>query len=229
MVLTRPRARATLGLINAEAGAQVTMIGGRFENTLTNAQRQPLGAQVAVINAAGRSSVTVHDLTVTSYGGYRLVETSNGQAGYDGAAQFSGTLRLNHPAPPYSLPLSAMSGTLDMTIAGQREIYSFERLRHWRKRFVLRDGEFRYVFGPAGLLARARVYATPGVTICAAGQLTALWLGRLGDNGSNLADGPTREIESGRGVNCCGVWRRYRRRGVEPAPPATVFAVRHGC
>ena len=201
VLVQRPRARATLGLIKAEAGAQVTVIGGRFENTLTNAQGQPLGAQVVVINAQGRSSVTVHDLTITGYGGYRLVETSNGQAGYEGSALFSGTLRLNHPTAPFSVPLSGVTGTLDLTIAGTREIYDFERLRHWRKRFVLRDGEYRYAFGPAGLLARARVYATPGVTVGNAGQLTGLWLGRLGNNGSNLADGVTREIEAGRDVN----------------------------
>ena len=201
VLVQRPRARATLGLIKAEAGAQVTVIGGRFENTLTTAQGQPLGNQVVVINAQGRASVTVHDLTVTGYGGYRLLETSNGQIGYDGSALFSGTLRLNHPTPPFSVPLSGVTGRLDLTIGGTREIYNFERLRHWRKRFVLRDGEYRYAFGPAGLLARARVYASPGVTVGANGQLTGLWLGRLGNNGSNLADGVTREIEAGRDVN----------------------------
>jgi len=201
VMLLRPRARATLCLVAAEAGAEVTVIGGRFENTLTNAQGQPLGTQVVAINAVGRASVTVHDLTVSGYGGYRLVETSNGQPGYDGSALFSGTLRLNHPTPPYSVPLNGVTGTLDMTVAGTREIYNFERLRNWRKRFVLRDGEYRYAFGLAGLLARARVYATPGVSVGSGGQLTGLWLGRLGDNGSNLADGATREIEPGRDVN----------------------------
>ena len=201
VLVQRPRARATLGLIKAEAGAQVTVIGGRFENTLTTAQGQPLGNQVVVINALGRASVSVHDLTITGYGGYRLLETSNGQIGYDGSALFSGTLRLIHPTPPFSVPLSEVTGLLDLTIGGTREIYNFERLRHWRKRFVLRDGEYRYAFGPAGLLARARVYATPGVTVGATGQLTGLWLGRLGNNGSNLADGVTRKIEAGRDVN----------------------------
>ena len=201
VMLLRPRAKATLTLVNAEAGAQVTVIGGRFENTLTNAQGQSLGSQVVVINVLGRASATVHDLTITGFGGYRLLETSNGVVGYDGSALFSGTLRLNHPTAPYSVPLNGVTGTLDMTIAGVREIYNFERLRHWRKRFVLRDGEYRYAFGPAGLLARARVYATPGVSVGAAGQLTGLWLGRLGNNGANLADGAAREIEPGHDVN----------------------------
>ena len=201
VLVQRPRARATLGLIKAEAGAQVTVIGGRFENTLTNAQGQPFGGQVVVINSQGRASVTLHDLTITGYGGYRLLETSNGQIGYDGSALFTGTLRLNHPTAPFSVPLAELSGMLDLTIGGTREVYNFERLRHWRKRFVLRDGEYRYAFGPAGLLARARVYATPGVTVGAAGQLTGLWLGRLGNNGANLAGGPPSEIEAGRDVN----------------------------
>ena len=201
VLLSRPRARATLGLVNAEAGSQIAVIGGRFENTLVNAERKPLGAQVVVINAVGRASVSVHDLTVTGYGGYRLVETSNSQVGFEGSVQFSGTVRLNHPTAPYSVPLGGINGTLDLTIAGTRELYSFDRLRHWRKRFVLRDGEYRYAFGPAGWLARARVYATPGVSVGATGQLTGLWLGRLGDNGFNLAHGPTHEIEPGRDVN----------------------------
>ncbi|MFM5893996.1 MAG: hypothetical protein ACKOQM_06130 [Novosphingobium sp.] len=201
VMMLRPRAKGTLCLVGAEAGAEVTVIGGRFENTIVSAQGQSLGSQVVVVNALGRASVTLHDLTITGFGGYRLLETSNGQAGYDGAALFSGTLRLIHPTSPFSVPLNGVTGTLEMTIAGVREIYNFERLRHWRKRFVLRDGEFRYAFGPAGLLARARVYATPGVSVGAAGQLTGLWLGRLGNNGSNLAEGPTREIEAGRDVN----------------------------
>ncbi len=200
-VLLRPRARATLGLARGEAGAQFTVIGGMFENTLTNAQGQPLGNQIAVINAQGRSSITVHDLTITGFGGYRLLETSNGFAGYDGVATFSGTLRLNHPTSPYSVPLNSVTGTLDLTINGIREIYNFERLRHWSKRFVLRDGEYRYVFGPAGLLARARGYVTPGVTTGPSGQLTGLWVGRQGNNGSNYADQPSGGLVPGKDVN----------------------------
>ena len=200
-LLLRPRARNTLSLVNAEAGAQVTVIGGQFDNTIVNAQGQSLGSQVVVVNAVGRASLTIHDLTITGFGGYRLFESSNGVAGYEGVAQFSGTLRLNHPTAPYSIPLSSVTGTLDMTIGGVREIYNFERLRHWRKRFLLRDGEYRYAFGPAGLLARARAYTTPGVTLGAGNQLTWFLLGRQGDNGANMADGPTRTLQPGKDVN----------------------------
>ena len=200
-LLNRPRARATRGLVSAEAGAQITLIAAQFENSIVDGAGASLGNQVVVVNAVGRSSVTVHDLTVTGFGGYRLLETNNGVSGYDGVATFSGTLRLNHPTAPYSIPLGSMTGTLDITIAGLREIYNFERLRHWRRRFVLRDGEYRYAFGPAGLLARARVYATPGVTVGAAQQLTGLWLGRQGDNGYNLADGPNKRIDPGKDAN----------------------------
>ena len=200
-LLNRPRARATKGLVSAEAGAQVTLIAAHFENSIVDGAGASLGSQVAVVNAVGKSSVTVHDLTVTGFGGYRLLENSNGIGGFDGVATFSGTLRLNHPTAPYSIPLNSMTGTLDITIAGLREIYNYERLRHWRKRFVLRDGEYRYAFGPAGLLARARVYATPGLTVGTAQQLTGLWLGRQGDNGYNLADGPNKRIDPGKDVN----------------------------
>ena len=195
-LVLRPRARATLGLIKAEAGAHVTVIGGMFENTLVDAQGQPLGIGVVVINVQGNSSVTVHDLTITGFGGYRLMEPSNGQAGYDGVAQFSGTLRLIHPTAPFSIPLKSISGMLEITIAGVRESYNFERLRHWRKRFVLRDGEYRYVMGPAGLLARARGYVTPGVTLGAGNQLHSFYLGRKDANGANYVDA----LKSGKDV-----------------------------
>lgn len=200
-VVLRPRARATKSLIKAEAGAHVTVIGGLFENTIVDAQGQSLGNQVVVVNAQGRASLTLHDLTITGYGGYRLMEVSNSNGDFDGVAQFSGTLRLNHPTAPFSIPLRAITGLLDMTIGGVREIYNFERLRHWRKRFVLRDGEFRVVFGPAGLLTRVRAYVTPGVTLGPAGQLPSFYLGRQGNNGNNLAAPGPFNLQAGKDVN----------------------------
>lgn len=199
-LLNRPRARGTLNLIKAEAGAEVTAIGGCFENTAVDGAGQSRGEQVAVVLAVGRSSVTVHDLTVTGFGGYRLVETSNGQVGYEGVALLSGTTRLVHPSAPYSITLSSITGTLDITIAGTREIYNLERLRHWKRRFVLRDGQYLYAFGPAGLLARARAYASPGLTVGAGQQLPSFYLGRSGDNGFNIADGPTMQLDPGKDV-----------------------------
>ncbi len=201
VLLNRPRARGTTCLVQAEAGAHVAVIGGMFENTLRNGLGESLGKDIVVLNAVGRSTMTVHDLTIAGYGGYRLVETGNGVAGYDGAVALSGTLRLRHPTAPYSIPLNGMAGTLDVTIAGIREVYHFGRLRHWKKRFVLRDGEYRYAFGPAGLLTRARAYVTPGVTIGAGQQLSGLWIGRQSDNGLNYADGPNRKLEPGKDVN----------------------------
>lgn len=196
-LLNRPRARGTISLVKAEAGAEVSVIDGSFENTAVNASGQSRGADVAVINVLGRSSVTAHDLTVTGFGGYRLVETSNGQPGYDGVALLSGTTRLEHPTAPFSIPLGAITGTLDLTIAGTREIYNFARLRHWRRRFVLRDGEYLYAYGPPGILAKARAYASPDLAIGAGGQLTGFWLGRQSDNGANLADGATARLAPG--------------------------------
>jgi hypothetical protein len=199
-LLIRPRARSTLTLVKAEAGAEVNVIGGAFENTMVDAAGQPRGTQVAVILALGSASVTVHDLTVTGFGGYRLLETSNGQPGFDGAALFSGVTRLRHPTAPFSIPLAAIVGTLELKIGGVREVYNFARLRHWRRRFVLRSGEYRYAFGPAGLLARARVYTSPGVTVGSGQQLTGLYVGRSSDNGTNVADGAARQLEPGMDV-----------------------------
>lgn len=200
-LVLRPRAKGTISLIKAEAGAHVTVIGGLFDNTLVNAQGQSPGNQIVVVNALGRSSLTLHDLTITGFGGYRLMEVSNGNGDYDGFAQFSGTLRLNHPTAPYSIPLRAITGLLDLTIGGLRETYNFERLRHWRKRFVLRDGEYRVVFGPAGLLARVRAYVTPGLTLGTGGQLPSFYLGRQGNNGNNLAAAGPFNLQAGKDVN----------------------------
>lgn len=91
-------------------------------------------------------------------------------------------------------------GTLDMTIAGVREVYSFEHLRSWKRRLLLRDGEFLYAFGPPGLLVRARAYTTPGVTVGNGQQLTGLWLGRSSANGANIAAGTTAQLEPGKDV-----------------------------
>ena len=199
-LLLRPRAKAALCLIKAEAGAEACVVGGHFENTRTDAQGQSLGTQVVVINAVGRAAVTVHDLTVTGFGGYRLVETSNGAVGYEGSVELSGVTRLRHPAAPFSIPLDAITGTLDMTIAGVREVYLFQRLRQWKRRFALRDGEYVYAFGPIGLLVRARAYTSPGLTLGAGQQLTGFYLGRSSDNGTNIADGPGKRLDPGKDV-----------------------------
>ncbi len=201
VMMTRPRAKGTKAFIHCEAGAHVSVIGGHFENTMLDAQGQPLGYDVVVLDALGRSTITAHDLTVSGYGGYRLIEESNGQQGYDGAVVLSGTVRLRHPTPPFSIPLNSITGKLDMTIDGVREVYDFSRLRYWKKRFVLRDGEYRYAFGPAGLLARARAYVSPGIAIGSAGQLTGFWMGRRGDNGTNYAGEPTTKLQAGVDVN----------------------------
>lgn len=189
VLLTRPHAKGLLGLVKAEAGAEVTVIGGHFENTMTDPGGQSFGTAVRVINAMGRGSVALHDLTVTGFGGYNLAETENGQTGYEGAVTLTGITRLRHPDMPFALPIPGMSGTLDMEIAGQRELHDFARLRQWKRRFALRDGEYLFAFGPPGILVRASCYTTPGLTVGVGGQLAGLWLGRSGSNGSNLAGG----------------------------------------
>lgn len=83
MVLVRPQARSCKSLIRAEAGAEVQVTGGHFENTLTDANGLSLGQGIVVIDCAGRGNVSVRDLTVTGFGGYRLVEVNNGVAGYE--------------------------------------------------------------------------------------------------------------------------------------------------
>lgn len=190
VLLLRPQARGARSLVRAEAGAEVQVQGGHFENTAVDAGGQPLGSFVTVIDAAGRGNVAVRDLTVTGFGGYKLAETSNGQPGFDGTVQFSGITRLRHPAMPFSIPVKAITGLLDMEIAGQREVHDFTRLRRWSRRFLLRDNEYLYAYGPPGILVRASFFTTSGLSVGPGGQLTGVWLGREGDNGTNVATGP---------------------------------------
>ena len=195
--IIRPHARGLLTLVKAEAGAEASVIGGHFENTITNAAGQTLGNAVAVIQAVGQGSVSVHDLTVTGHGGYRLAETSNGAADYGGKVHFSGTTRLRHAYEPWSIPVTQMSGRLDMILGGVREVYDFDHLRTWKRRFTLRDNQAIYAFGPPGIMVRASVYASEGLTVGAGQQLTGLWIGRAGDNGYNLANGVNGQIVAG--------------------------------
>jgi len=173
------------------------VFGGHFENTMTNASGQSLGENVTVIQALGRSVVSVHDLTVTGHGNYRLAETSNGAAGYEGSIRFNGVTRLRHPTSPFSIPVTQFSGKLDMVIGGVREVYDFDRLRSWKRRFVLRDNQAVYAFGPPGIMVRGNVYASNALTVGAGQQLNGLWIGRSGDNGFNLAAGVNGQIVPG--------------------------------
>lgn len=200
VVLERPLASGTLCLVNAEAGAEVKVFAPGFENTAVDPAGASRGPVVVVFNAVGRARISVHDLTVTGFGGYRLAETSNGAADSKGVIHFSGITSLKHPAAPFSIPVEFMSGRLDLTIGGVREIYDFDRLRPWKRRMTLRDGEYLNVFGPPGLLARARVSTSPGVTVGAGGQLLGLWVGRAGNNGFNVADGAVAQIVPGQDI-----------------------------
>lgn len=200
VVLVRPHARSCKSLVRAEAGAEVQVIGGHFENTLTDTEGQSLGQGIAVIDCAGRGNVSVRDLTVTGFGGYRLVEANNGVAGYEGTAQLTGTIKLRHPTMPFSLPVRSINGLLDMEIGGTREVHDFSRLRRWTRRFQLRDDQRLFAFGPRGILARASVFTSSGVTVGTDQQLTGLWLGREGSNGVNLVVSPFGPIASGSDV-----------------------------
>lgn len=197
VVLVRPQARSCKSLIRAEAGAEVQVTGGHFENTLTDANGLSLGQGIVVIDCAGRGNVSVRDLTVTGFGGYRLVEVNNGVAGYEGTVQLTGTIKLRHPTMPFSLPVRSINGLLDMEIGGVREVHDFSRLRRWKRRFQLRDNQRLFAFGPRGVLARASVFTSSGVTVGVDQQLTGLWLGREGNNGVNLVVPPFGPIASG--------------------------------
>lgn len=190
VTLIRPQARGTRSLLRAEAGAEIQVIGGHFENTLTDAAGQSLGTAISVVEASGRGNVSIHDLTISGFGGYRLAEVNNGQPGYEGSVQITGTLRLRHPTMPYSIPVKSINGVLDMEIGGIREVHDFTRLRRWSRRFMLRDNEYLYAFGPPGILVRASFFTSAGITTGTGNQLTGMWLGREGNNGANVTAAP---------------------------------------
>ncbi len=200
IVLNRPRAKSARSLVKAEAGAEVLIVGGHFENTMVDTAGNSLGSNIIVINASGRGSVTAQDTTITGFGGYRLAETSNSLPDYSGNVLFTGTTRMKHAISPYSLPLETISGLLDMEIAGVRQVYNFDKLRGWKRRFLLRDNEFLAVFGPIGILVRAQIYTSPGVTAGAGQQLTGFYVGRSGANGSNVAQGANGQLVPGQDV-----------------------------
>lgn len=197
VVMIRPTARGTTRLIRAEAGAEVTVIGGRFDNTLVDSSGKALGTTVAVIEALGQGKVSVHDSTVTGHGGYRLAEVNNGQPDYPGTVQFTGILRMVHPDMPWSIPVDRINGILDMDNGGVREVHDFTRLRRWKRRFQLKDNEYLYAYGPPGILVRANFYVSPGLTTGPGQQMTGLWLGREGDNGWNVAVPPYGPLATG--------------------------------
>lgn len=186
-----------LNMIRAEAGAEVSISGAHFENTLTDAQGDPLGTDIKLFTATGRSKISLHDTSISGHGGYILSAVSNGNPGEDGSVHLSGRTRLVHPDDPYQIPIQTMSGLLDMEIGGSREIYNLDKLRVYRRRFNLRDGQYRAALGPMGILVRARVYCSPGLAIGQGQQLNAFTIGRQGDNGGNAAQGAYGGLQAG--------------------------------
>ncbi|WP_114521338.1 hypothetical protein [Altererythrobacter sp. ZODW24] len=195
--LVRPSAAGARTMIRAEAGAEVQAIGARFENNFYDENGNSLSDQVKVFSASGRSRISLHDTTITGDGGYCFSVQSNGVSGHDGDICISGRTVLVHSHDPYQLPIGRMSGVLDMKIGGSRETYDLDKLRPYRRRFNLRDGQYLSTLGPSGLLVKCRVYVSPEITVGPGQQLQAFTLGRQGDNGGNVAHGSMGGIQPG--------------------------------
>ncbi len=177
-----------------EAAASAQVQGGIFENTGDPQTGQSLAGDCHVFTALGNSNLVVEDFTVTGHGGYALAITKNGASEYDGTIEFRGRTTLIHPAEPGYFDCRSMRGTLDLQIAGNRELFDFARLRTWRRRIWLRNGLSQNIYAPEGVLVSARVYASAGLTFGTGAALQALWIGRLGHNGANHAG----ELAAGR-------------------------------
>jgi hypothetical protein len=86
------------------------------------------------------------------------------------------------------VPLQAIHGKLDLTIGGQRDIYDMDRLRHWKRRFALRNGMYSYIRpGIAGMVVALRAYASPGLTVGLGQRLASCYIGKTTNNGADYA------------------------------------------
>ena len=171
-------------VIAAEAQSEAWVSGGRFDNTGSPADGSSYGAQSIAFSALGQSQLTVRDFTITGHGGYVLAEVSNGSPAYDGRVRFEGRLTLSHPTMPASLGrLTDMNCLLDLRIGAAREMWDFTATRWFTRRIWLRNGLYRNIVFPPGILRQVQVYASadaaPGT------GLTDLYIGRTGDNGSS--------------------------------------------
>lgn len=185
--------------IKAEAGAQLTADGFRYENTYTGGA-VPRNT-VYLIN--GRARLTASNTMVTGAGGAELVNASNGISGWGGDVTLRDTY-IYTDGEMYSMPLWKMNGALIYDIAGSNEIYNLDEPVIWRTRVAYSAAGTFAVYGPPGLLVSMQVYASPALTLGTGNILEKFQVGRSGANGSDLVAGLDGEALA------AGEWSRYR-------------------
>lgn len=174
--------------IACEADAEVRVSGYKFDNTWPFDGTIPADNTVTVYSAQGRSKIIARDTLVTGQGGFNLGGTSNGVVGWEGIIEYTGDTRIRTSTQPYSIPLTLMSGVLDLNVAGVRERYNLGRLRRWKRKVRLKDGMAAVpIYGPLGMAVAARAYCSPGATVGAAANITDFYMGKTTQNGQNLA------------------------------------------
>lgn len=172
--------------IAAEADAEVMVNGYHFVNTFPGDGTNPAVNTVLVFGALGRAKIVATDTLITGQGGFNLVATSNGQAGWEGTVQIR-NLRVRTSGEGYNIPLNMMSGVFDYAVAGARQVFNLDRPKVWRRRFRLKNGMASATFvGPPGLVISARAYTTAGITVGAGQQLTRFFVGK---SAGGLANG----------------------------------------
>lgn len=179
MTLTNCGVRNARGFAKAEGVSTITINGGRFDNTLLNSGSPR--TDITVITASARSTFMLNDFLWTGYGGDVLVDEAvqNGSA-YDSRVMIR-NLRIQKSTTPKSFPVTTLTGLLDYEVAGTRQIYDFDRAFWWRRRITLTDSMNQdNILGPVGVLTDLRVFASTNMT-----GLTACYVGRVGDNGSD--------------------------------------------
>jgi hypothetical protein len=182
------RARAMKGGIFAEADAEIRVDGYQFDNTWPGDGTAPAANTVVVLAALGRATISARNLLVTGMGGCNVALVSNGQAGWEGSIELDGETRIRTSADPFALPVTKMAGILEYSVAGVRQRYNLDRARRWVRRFRLKESMSGVAsFGPPGMVVAARVYVSPGASVGAGNDLTALYFGKTSNNGSNFA------------------------------------------
>lgn len=176
-ILDRARVSDCPHAVFAEARAEVAIRDLTFETNYVG----PRARKVLV--AGGQAKMWVNGITCFGPGGYSLAHTSNGHTGWGGRISFIGPVRLIHPNDVGEIPLDAIQGTLEMSIAGVQENYDFSRRQLWKRRIPITPG-IQTIYGPPGMVAGLQGYVSAATTIGPDCLKNVYW-GRKGPNAAN--------------------------------------------
>lgn len=218
VTLLSPRTKGVKQAVHLEAGARASVLGGQFENTGDPVTNLPYDAgEAEIFTAVSNSHISVHDFTITGYGGYNLfvVKNGTGDASTDGDVTCTGTGVMIHPSEPNSFLLDKMDCVLSYNVADVKEIWDFPEARWVKRRISLRNGMSANHYFPKGVVKALRVYASTGLTFGSGNKLTGLYVARVSgstsaDRTPNLLAGQTVRLPALHGGTLGGSLWQYR-------------------